>query len=183
MAEDLVVEPLDVIEHVGPGGVSGSVDLAADAFGLKRREEALHCGVVPDIAGPAHRAVDAIVGHQPLELLAGVLAAAIGVMQKGVGLASPPDRHQQRVRDKLRRHLRFHRPADNAAREEIDDGSHVEPALGRPDIDEVGDPFAVGLIGRELPVEHVRRDGSLNCTLFRPDTGIRCLVPAFDGAD
>jgi hypothetical protein len=29
----------------------------------------------------AHRADDAMVGHEPLELLAGVLAAAIGVMQ------------------------------------------------------------------------------------------------------
>src|SRR5712675_1150696 len=30
---------------------------------------------------PAHRADDAVIGHQPLELLAGVLAAAIGMMQ------------------------------------------------------------------------------------------------------
>src|SRR5262249_57028551 len=41
------------------------------------REEALHRGVVPNIARSAHRADDAMVGHEPLELLAGVLAAAI----------------------------------------------------------------------------------------------------------
>jgi transposase InsO family protein len=33
----------------------------------------LHGSVVPHVAGSAHRADDAVVGHQPLELLASVL--------------------------------------------------------------------------------------------------------------
>jgi hypothetical protein len=33
--------------------------------------------IVPDVAGSAHAANDAAVGHQPLELIAGVLAAAV----------------------------------------------------------------------------------------------------------
>lgn len=32
-----------------------------------------------------------MVGHQPLELLAGVLAAAIRVMEQRPGLSPPPD--------------------------------------------------------------------------------------------
>jgi hypothetical protein len=36
-----------------------------------------------------------VIGHQLLELLAGVLAAAIRVMQQRIGLASPPDCHHQ----------------------------------------------------------------------------------------
>jgi hypothetical protein len=47
---------------------------------VQRREEALHRCIVPDVARTAHRTDDAVIGHQPLELLAGVLAAAIGVM-------------------------------------------------------------------------------------------------------
>ena len=42
-----------------------------------------------------------MVGHQPLELFAGVLAALVGVMQQGVRLASPPDSHHQGVGDEL----------------------------------------------------------------------------------
>ena len=53
----------------------------------------------PDIAGSAHAADDAAVGHQPLELLAGVLAALIRVVL--VRLAAPPHGHQQSVRDQL----------------------------------------------------------------------------------
>ena len=68
-----VVEALDIIEHVGLRVIARSICLPADPFGLHRREEALQCRVVPDVARPAHRAGDAIVGHQPLELLACVL--------------------------------------------------------------------------------------------------------------
>jgi hypothetical protein len=34
---------------------------------------------------------------EKLELLAAVLAAAVGMMQQCIGLATPPDRHHQRV--------------------------------------------------------------------------------------
>jgi hypothetical protein len=42
---------------------------------------------------------DDLVGNQPLELLARILAALIGMMQQTVGLASPPDCHDERVDD------------------------------------------------------------------------------------
>ena len=62
MASARVVEPLDIVEHVGPGLVSGAIHLASDALGFQRGEEALHRRIVPDIAGPAHAASDAMVG-------------------------------------------------------------------------------------------------------------------------
>jgi hypothetical protein len=53
-----------------------------------------------------------MIGRQPLDLLAGVSAAAIAVMQQRVRLAAAPDRHHQGVGDELRRHRWVHRPAD-----------------------------------------------------------------------
>ncbi len=141
------------------GLVPGAICFAAGALGLQRREEALHRRVVPDVAGSAHAADDAAVGHQSLELLAGVLAALIGVVQQLVGLAASPDRHQQCIRDQLRGHAGAHRPADHAAREQIDHGRHIEPALGGPDVGEVGNPLLVRSLGRKLPVQNVRRHG------------------------
>jgi hypothetical protein len=44
-----------------------------------------------------------MIGHQLLELLAGVLAAAIGVMQQRIGLASSPDRFGTELRLGIRR--------------------------------------------------------------------------------
>ena len=72
--------------------------------------------------------VTPMIGHQPLELLAGVLAAAVGVMQQRIGLAPPPDRHHQSVGDELRRHRGAHRPADDAPGEQVDDGGHIDIA-------------------------------------------------------
>jgi hypothetical protein len=42
-----------------------------------------------------------VLEYQTLELLTAVLAAAIGVMQQGIGLAAPPDRHHQSIGDEL----------------------------------------------------------------------------------
>jgi hypothetical protein len=54
-------------------------------------------------------------------------AALIGVMQQRVGPTPPPDRNHQGIGDELRRHRGAHRPADDTAGEEMDDGSPVEP--------------------------------------------------------
>src|SRR5258705_10421886 len=104
MTPGRIVEPLDVVEHIRSGLVSCPIGFAAGTLGLQRREEALHRRVVPDIAGSAHAADDSAVGHQLLELQAGVLAALIGVVQQGIRLASAPDGHQQGVGDQLSGH-------------------------------------------------------------------------------
>jgi hypothetical protein len=110
-----IIEAFNIVEHIGLGFVARPIGFARRAFGLQRGEEALHRCIVPDIAGAAHGADDAMIGHQLLELLAGVLAATVGVMQQRVRLASPPDRHHQGIRDELCRHLGAHRPADHTA--------------------------------------------------------------------
>ena len=94
-----------------------------------------------------------MLGHQPLERLAGVLAAAIGMMQQLSGPAAPPDRHHQRVRDEFGGHCRAHRPADHSTREQVDDCRHIEPAFARPDVGEVRYPFTVRRRRFELPLQ------------------------------
>ena len=59
-----------LVEHVVSGFIPCPIKLPRRSFGLQRREEALHRRIVRDVAGAAHRTDDAVVGHQPLELLA-----------------------------------------------------------------------------------------------------------------
>lgn len=73
MAPPRVVEPLDVVEYIGAGGIAGAVDLASSPLGLQRREEALHRRAVSDVASPAHQADDSVIEDQALELLTSVL--------------------------------------------------------------------------------------------------------------
>ena len=88
-----IVKALDVIEHVGFRLIACAVQHTGGALSLQRGEEAFHRRVVPDVAKTAHATSQALVRQEPLEQLAGVLAAPIGMMQDGLGLASPPDRH------------------------------------------------------------------------------------------
>ena len=76
-------------------------------------------------------------------------------MQELTRASAPPQRHHQRIADQVRRHLSPHRPADDAAREEIEHNCDVKPALQRPDIGEVGHPSPVRRRRMELPVENV----------------------------
>src|SRR5690606_34354646 len=128
---------------------------------LQAREEALHRRVVPDVAGSAHAAGDPLIPQQPLELLAGVLTALVGVMQQLLRPAAPPDRHDQRICDQLRGHLATHRPADDTPREQIQYHRKIQPALARPDVREVRHPTLVRTGGLELPIQQVRGNATL----------------------
>ena len=101
------------------------------------------------------------------------LRALIRVMQQGIRLAPAPDRHDERICHELSRHTGLHRPAYDAAREQIYDGSDVEPALGGPDISEVGDPFPARDIGREPPVQKIGRGGRPLTLLLRQTPSAR----------
>ena len=110
-----IIEVFDIIEHLGFGLVSRAVGLGCRTLGLQRGEEALHCGIVPAVTGSAYATDHAMVSHEPLEGLTGVLAPPIGVVQDRLRLVAPPDRHHEGVRDQLRGHRRLHQPADDPA--------------------------------------------------------------------
>jgi hypothetical protein len=118
-----VVEALDVVEHLRPASLRALRVLLAVRSVLGDEKK----------LSIAERLIEQVTPHQALELLAGVLASAIGVMQERIGLASPPDRHHQPVGDEVRRHGGAHRPADHTPEEQVDDGSHIQPTFCRPE--------------------------------------------------
>lgn len=69
-----VVEAFDIVEHIGLCLVACAIHFARRSLSLQRREEALHRGVVPDVARSAHRTDDAVLEYQTLELLTAVLS-------------------------------------------------------------------------------------------------------------
>ena len=62
MASFSIVEHLDILEQVGPGGLSRSISDPVDALSREDTEEAFDDGIVVTIAGAAHAAVDAVLG-------------------------------------------------------------------------------------------------------------------------
>ena len=116
------MQRLSAVGHAGDGPRSAATRLSRESWvncrgdgparqplrqrqGRELHEDAEGRGGVPD--GVDARAGEAahhpVRGHHPLERLARVLAAAIGVMQQFSRLAPAPDRHRQRGGDELGR--------------------------------------------------------------------------------
>src|SRR3954447_1539598 len=99
MSPDPVEEDLDVLEEARPGLLSRREDLAASQLLLQAREEALHRRVIPAIAPPAHAAHDPVTAQEPLVMLAGILAAPVGMRNETRRRQTPRDGHLQGVDD------------------------------------------------------------------------------------
>ena len=80
------------------------------------------------------------------------------VTEQGVRLAAAPDGHHQGVHDQRGIPIGLHRPANHTAREQVQHNRHIQPALGGPDVGEVGQPLLVRMIRFEIPVEDVVGD-------------------------
>jgi hypothetical protein len=78
-----------------------------------------------------------------------------------VGL-SPPHGHQQGLQGEVGGHARLRRPADHAARKQVDDDTQIQPALVGLDVGDVGHPDLIGRRGLEPLLQPVlRHDGWL----------------------
>jgi hypothetical protein len=79
-----IVEVFAVVEHIGPRLVwfDRAFALSVRSLAMKRSTPRR---IVPDVARAAHRADDAVVGHQALEVLADALTAAIPLTQQCIG--------------------------------------------------------------------------------------------------
>jgi hypothetical protein len=80
-------------------------------------------------------------------------------MQQSRGRSAAPQRHAEGVERQLSRDARAHRPADDAARAQVEDHRQVEPAFPGRNVRDVGHPHRIAGGRRELARQHVGRDG------------------------
>ncbi len=81
MPSDGIIKPGDVFEYVSASLRSCFVVLEVNLLAFQGAEKALHNGVVIAVAGATHADINLVVGQDAADLLAGVLAAAIGMME------------------------------------------------------------------------------------------------------
>ena len=144
------VEPHPVVKDFDPfkdGGFGfspgGEVVVAQTAF--EAAPKTFHGGVVVAVAFATHAGDDA-GRRQALPVgRAGVLDAAIGMMQQSVRWPALGQGHVQ-CRQRQRGGQRVvHRPADAAARATVQHARHIQPAFVRGHIGDVRHPDGVGL--------------------------------------
>ena len=181
-----VVEDLDVFEERGSGLTACGEPGSVHELGFERAEEALHGGIIETISLSAHRGLDAMEPEQFAIVAAGVLHAAIRVVDQPLWWSPVPDCHVQRIlpacsrsaakvgpvmpdlrsfapadRDIAKGALQTlgHRPADDLHCGEILDSSEVEPAFVGRDIRDVGQPDRIGDGDIELALKEIGCDG------------------------
>src|SRR5216683_2348356 len=150
-----VVEQFDVLEQLAAGLSSGTPLALIDQFDFECGEKTFRHRVVPAIAFTAHAALDAVYRQQLLILVAGVLAAAIRVVQQTLRRLAVLQCHLEGVEHDTAFEPFAQRPADHSAREQIEDYRQVQPTLEGPHISNVGDPAAVGCGHCKPPLQQI----------------------------
>ena len=105
-----------------------------------------------------------MLGEKRLILIAGVLAALVGVMEELVGWAALKDRHFEGFLGQFIGHVLVHRPADQAAGEPIQHTGQIQCCLIGVNGGNVHQPLAVGRIRREIAVQQVTHRALLAVT-------------------
>lgn len=139
-----VVEALDVGEQVALGLIPGGIGPVMHQLGFQRMEEALHWRVVQRVGPPAHRRDDGCFGQRRLVVTAGILDAAVGMLdQAGTGTLAL-DGHQQRRGRQLGPKMVAHGPAHDLTGVQVHDGGHVQPTFSCRNVGQVNRPGIVG---------------------------------------
>jgi hypothetical protein len=85
-----IIEDLRVFENIGSGLSPHTIGLTVDSLSFECGEETFGHRVVVTISRPTHATGDPVVLQQVLEIMAGILTAAIRVVQEtGSGSPSP----------------------------------------------------------------------------------------------
>ena len=125
---------------------------------LQGCEKRLSDSVVIAAAGAAHALNTAGSFHQGLETVAAILRPSIRVKDEaGCG---PSSKHcvLEGGAHQLICHPFVHAPADNPAREYIQNNREIQPSLGSPNVCDVAGPEPIRGFGREVALNQVRHD-------------------------
>ena len=162
-----IVKDFNVFEEGLPRFLSGMKIMAMDQFCFQRGDETLHRRIVPAIAFAAHRATDAILAQQATIGPACILAAPIRMVHQPGRGAPLTQRHMQGGLGQFLFHTPSHRPADHASSIQIQHHGQIQPALSSRDVGEIGHPFFIGPIRREITTQSIGGDGMSMPTLGR----------------
>lgn len=156
-----IVEPLNVVEDVA-ASLSARLECeVVEPLGFDRVKEALGQSIVPAVAGAAHAAADSVAVEKFLVVRATVLRSAVAVMDKSRGRSPSFQSDPQRLKDQGMMDAIRRGPANDAAREDINDDRKEEPAFASSDLGDVGYPESIRRIGMKLPHDKIGSRGEI----------------------
>lgn len=162
-----IVVALDVSEQVASRLIPSCPSSLMDELDVEGVEEALHWGVIVAASCPAHGRPGPHADELLPVNLSRVLAAAIRVADEPGSRSPPLGGHHQRSHTQFGAHMIAHRPADDLARGQIEDGGQVQPALAGRQVGDVGQPDCVWPRGREVLLQEIGRDREIVAAVGR----------------
>lgn len=105
--------------------------------------ERLHRGVVVTVAGGAHAWEEARLFKGLVVLKAGVLAAAIGMVNHRAGWFARGQSALERLERERCVEMILQMPADDFAAGEVHDSGQIKPAFGAREVSDISDPYLV----------------------------------------
>lgn len=130
----------------GDGLILGLTDrlnaLLEQSLHFQRAEQRLRAGIVQAVTLAAHRRRKRILLERFVEVVAGILAAAIarkGKLVVAIGTSMKPG-HLQSVDDRVAPHIRLHRLAHHASTEQIDHDGQKQAALLGGNVGDITSP-------------------------------------------
>jgi hypothetical protein len=124
---------------------------AMEPLDLQRAEQGLRAGVVPAVALATHGSLHSMLGEKVRIATAGILAAAIAMEDQTRCRRPAVPRHVECAAGQLRRDRLAHRPAHDAAAEQIEHHRQVQPAFAGGDIRYASEqPTSGGFCGGEV---------------------------------
>ncbi len=131
-----------------------------EQFALKRSVETLAHRIIVTISDGTHRRSNTGFAAAVAERNGCILAALVRVVND-VGRLALRDRHVERSENEISPQMRFHRPTDDAATEDVEDDRNEEEARKRWHVRYVGNPQLIRSRRRKLALDEVRRRSSV----------------------
>ena len=121
MAPTSIIEQFNVLKDFAAGLDPGAPARLMHQLFLERGKEALGHRIVPAISLAAHAADDSMLRQQLLVLLAGILDAAVRMVDQSARWLTVRQRHLEGIQREPALQTLTHRPADHPAREQVQD--------------------------------------------------------------
>src|SRR5215210_6497607 len=142
------MEGFDVVEDHGLGVVSGWRNNVVKTLGFESGPERFGGGVIVTVSPSTHALVDLELSQGGSEVMAGVLAALIAVVDEaGKAPSALGDGPIECFEHETGFHGVASGPSEDTAAKEVQLGGEEEPAFGGGNVSKVGYPDLIGLCG------------------------------------
>src|SRR5664280_339967 len=115
-----VIKHFDVLDHITSRIVLSTINYIGSPFGFQTVKETLRNSIIPAIALSTHAADHAIDTQELPVITAGILAAAVRVVNQSLSRFPSPISHRKSIRDKRCLYPAAHSPTNNFSRIQIE---------------------------------------------------------------